>query len=143
MGSVRQFTISLEKFGWNIEKVVGQLQRRGAFVIMSDVVKGSPVDTGRFRASWVIGVGVKNEGVAEKGPRSAVSARTESLLRLRALTPATVTGKAPVIISNNLPYATRLADGHSTQAPSGWVEAAVARAQRELEVVNVNVREAT
>jgi len=138
MGDARQFKLDLERFGGNLTKIVGQLQRRGVFIVFGDLVKGSPVDTGRFRASWVIGIGSKSEDVAPEGTRGSKSAAgAESMTRLAAVTPATVHGTEPVIISNNLPYATSLADGHSGQAPSGWVEAAVARAQRELDVYKV------
>ena len=35
---------------------MGQLTRRATFLVMGDVVAGSPVRTGRFRASWFVGV---------------------------------------------------------------------------------------
>lgn len=137
MANASQFKLSLEKFGGNINKVIGQLQRAAAFGLVGDLTKGSPVDTGRFRASWVVGVGTKSEETAEEGVRSKGEASQESLARLKVLTPETVDGKRPVILSNNLPYAQALADGHSGQAPSGWVQAAVDRQERELGVVKL------
>lgn len=156
MANVRQFNLDLKKFGDGQFKLIGQLQRRAAFVVMKDLVQGSPVDTGRFRGSWMVGIGVPNravisdkmigergsygEGKRQRDKRVRQNTRLtspESMARLALLTPETVNGREPIIISNNLPYAVPLADGHSKQAPSGWVQAAVARAKRELDVVKV------
>ena len=153
MANVRQFNISLEHFGKSLPKKVGQLQRRAALTIMRDLIVGSPVDTGRFKSSWMVGIGVadrsvmptrrgseRESGASKREERKRLNANSRdasatSFDRLKLLTPETVNGKEPIIISNNLPYATALADGHSQQAPSGWIEAAVSRAQRELNVV--------
>lgn len=156
MAEVRQFVLDLKNFGKNIPKVVSALQRRAALRIMTDLVKGSPVDTGRFRGSWFVGIGTPDRSVlsekmsGKKAPagetfkqglrRQAKNARltgAESMARLALLTPETVKGDQDIIISNNLPYAERLAKGWSYQAPRGWVKAAVARAARELNVVKV------
>lgn len=153
---VRSFQLSLKKFGEDQPKVLSKLMRRAAISIFGDLVKGSPVDTGRFRASWFVGIGTPDRSVVSEhqiGPgghsgekkkardkrvrTNTGPATAESMSRLSLLTPETVDGKEPIIISNNLPYATALADGHSDQAPSGWVKAAVNRAQRELDVVKV------
>jgi hypothetical protein len=53
--------------------------------------------------------------------------------------PDTVTGFDPVYLTNNLPYASRLAAGSSKQAPNGWVDQAVSRAAREIQLVKVEV----
>ena len=156
MADVRQFNLDLKVFGEGQFKKIGQLQRRAAFLIMGDLVKGSPVDTGRFRGSWMVGIGVPDRRVIsdkmigergrygetkrQKDKRVRGNTRLtspESMSRLALLTPETVNGKDPIIISNNLPYGPALADGHSKQAPSGWIQAAVARAKRELDVVKV------
>lgn len=156
MGNVRQFSIELDAFGKNQMKVLSQLLRRGAFMIMSDLVKGSPVDTGRFRGSWFVGIGHADRSVIsdkmigaggsagetrkQKERRQRKNTRLtspESMSRLALLTPETVTGRDPIILSNNLPYGEALANGHSKQAPKGWITAAVARAARELNVIKV------
>lgn len=135
MADIKQVLLDLDKFK-DRSKVVSQLMRRAAFVIMSDVVQGSPVDTGRFQSSWFVGIGEPNRTVGDvrEGPGNASG---ESLGRLSALTPATVKGDRPIIISNNLPYAEELANGHSTKAPSGWVDAAAMRAENELSKIRV------
>ncbi len=158
MANVAKFNTSLQKFGQDIPKIVGQLQRRAALSIMSDLIKGSPVDTGRFRGSWMVGIGVAdraklsekragargraNESKRKKAKRLNTNSRElggDSMSRVALLTPSTVTGKDPIIISNNLPYGQRLAEGSSKQAPSGWIDAAVQRAARVMNKVKITI----
>lgn len=130
MANIRDFRLSLDRFGQATKKQMGTLLRRAAFEVFRDVVKGSPVDTGRFKSSWFIAVGDPDRSVAPEG--SHPQADAESLVRLQSVTPASVDGTQPIIISNNLPYAEALADGHSQRAPSGWIQAAVDRVQRKI-----------
>lgn len=76
----------------------------------------SPVDTGRFRASWAIGENsapFEGEPPGQYGdaPPKAVNYTlgNEQLGNVYS-------------IHNNLPYAEPLARGHSQQAPKGWVQ---------------------
>lgn len=77
----------------------------------------SPVDTGRFRASWAIGQNAAPfEGQSEgqypnNPPPNAVnySLGNEQVGNVYS-------------IHNNLIYAEPLARGHSKQAPDGWVD---------------------
>lgn len=88
------------------------------------VLLRSPVDTGRFRASWRIGVNEADTSVSP--PRKRRSAKQG------APPTAGEGGRAgakideakfgdTIIISNNLPYARPLELGHSGQAPQGIV----------------------
>jgi len=138
MGDARQFSLSLKKFGDQQPKVVSKLMRAGAFEVMGDLVAASPVDTGRFQSSWFVGVAVPNRSVAPERETKSGAAR-ESLTRLRELTPQTVDGTQPVYLSNNLPYGSRLADGSSEQAPSGWIDGIVHRASVKLDAVKIKV----
>lgn len=76
----------------------------------------SPVDTGRFRASWAIGQNSapyqgKSPGDYPQAPPLAVN------YQLGNEKPGNIYS-----IHNNLPYAEPLATGWSKQAPSGWVD---------------------
>lgn len=130
----RKFRISLQKYANRLPKLVGQLQRKAAFDVMDGVVAGSPVDTGLFQNSWFPGVG--RPGVGEVDPKtvgiSKQAAKAISVKRLTVLTPENVNGKVSVHITNNLPYGPALADGHSHQAPSGWITGVLQRVRVEL-----------
>ena len=71
----------------------------------------SPVDTGRFRASWTIGVGQIDTTVAPVGGTVATA---------EPRMPAITMGQT-YYHANSLPYARRLEYGWSQQAPGGMV----------------------
>lgn len=70
----------------------------------------SPVDSGRFRASWRISEGEIDESVNAEADTTPQQYNEE------------IKAGKDYYLTNSLPYAQRLADGHSKQAPSGWVE---------------------
>jgi hypothetical protein len=69
----------------------------------------SPVDTGRFRANWLISEDELDDTTYPDGQEAP---------------PYTleITADKDYYITNSLPYAQRLAEGWSRQAPAGWVE---------------------
>ena len=136
MGDAKQFQLDLKKFGNGTQKTLSALVRRASLLVMGDLIKGSPVDTGRFQASWFVGVGAPNRTVGRARAKES-GAKEESRSRLKELTPETVSGYQPVFISNNLAYGPSLANGSSGQAASGWIDAAVLRAEREINAVKV------
>lgn len=94
---------------------------------------GTPVDVGWARANWVPSVGQPYQGDASvKEPTLAdVVARQEvadeglaNVLKWKA-------GDGVIFVTNNVPYIQPLNDGHSTQSPRGFVQAAVALAVRQ------------
>jgi hypothetical protein len=128
MGDVRQFIVSLDKWGDQVPRKVGQIQRAISFEVFKNVITGTPVDTGRARASWFINVASPIRAVAPERPAgtaAAAAAEAESLGRFAEVVPDRVTGLETIYITNNLPYIVRLAEGTSHQAPKGWVEQAV------------------
>lgn len=79
----------------------------------------SPVDTGRFRASWTIGVGQPDPSIApEAGPGQKVATPEPRI-------PA-ITAGATYYHANSLPYARRIEYGWSKQAPAGCVRVTAA-----------------
>ena len=78
--------------------------RKIFFTGVREVIKETPVDTGRARANW--------QGTAKNLPVHVLGQK--------------------FVLSNNLPYINKLEMGHSKQAPSGWVRKAVIRMQNKL-----------
>jgi len=74
----------------------------------------SPVDTGRFRRNWTFSVGAMDASVTA-GVGSNVA---ENNAKAEAYPQE---GFPMAYLQNNLPYAERLEDGYSSQAPSGMV----------------------
>ena len=85
------------------------------------ILERSPVDTGRFRASWRFNEGSVDDTVAPPGPNSVPSVSIPQL-----------SGEEPFYISNSLPYAIALEEGHSQQAPLGIVGITVAELEADL-----------
>lgn len=107
-----------------LEKLVGTLSRRLSSDILSRLVLASPVDTGRFRGNWQMDVGRFIDDELAIEDKSGAITISRELAKLRgSSSPFTI-----VTIQNNLPYAGRLNDGHSRQAPAGFVEAAIDQA---------------
>lgn len=77
----------------------------------------SPVDTGRFRASWAI----SENGTPgyDAGPNPG---NPNNINPPRKLDYQNEKFGNIYHIHNNLPYAEPLANGHSKQAPAGWTE---------------------
>jgi hypothetical protein len=89
----------------------------------------SPVDTGRFRASWQVGENAA--GAYDAGPQQeatgAYKDQTEPPVKpappaLRRMNYSKERPGNIYSVHNNLPYAERLANGSSKQANAGWVQ---------------------
>ena len=92
-----------------------QLLRDAVLQTDKRLKKTSPVDFGRFSASWQVGENAAPGGIKPPGSYSVpteierIGYTQEKLGNIYS-------------IHNNLPYAESLADGSSKQAPAGWVQ---------------------
>lgn len=114
------FAADLERL---VEKAKGNVEKATRMVVIlaaQGLVMKSPVDTGRFRANWQFGVGNINAATTDATDKAGMP----TLSRLQS-----EIGVAPIggifFISNSLPYAQRLEDGWSKQAPTGMVRLTV------------------
>lgn len=122
---VDKFKADLNKVAELFGTTVGVVRRRIALEIWVGVVKMSPVDTGRFRASWNLTEGhvdtsVKPEGKHSYPRPSALRGNPDNF--------------AVTWITNNLPYAVPLEEGHSKQAPFGMVRVTLASVEIRLQL---------
>jgi len=100
--------------------------RKVALAVDATVVLATPVDTGRARANWQVELGGPASGeVGRAGER--FSSTTPIAQGAAAIALYKGGPNASIHITNNLPYIGRLNDGHSAQAPAGFVEQAVLR----------------
>ena len=123
--------IRLDQIGDYAEDKLNQLMRVVVLEADAELKARSPVDTGRFRASWAIGENfIGNYDGAAKQPATGAN-------RGKSNPPATPPPGPPVALNytlgsekiarvynihNSLSYAGPLANGTSTQAPAGWVD---------------------
>lgn len=117
-----------------IQNIIKKM-KQNADILVSTIVletqaklkEESPVDTGRFRANWLISENEIDD--------STVEGETGSYA-------LEITADKNYYITNSVPYAQRLAEGWSQQAPAGWVELIAAgipaRAKQIAEALNRN-----
>jgi hypothetical protein len=108
-------TIRVADIGDYASQQMEKLLRVAVLETDSRLKQASPVDTGRFRVSWQVGEnaapgGEKPAGTYTGTPQiDRIGYSQEKLGNVYS-------------VHNNLPYAERLAQGWSNQAPSGWVQ---------------------
>ena len=115
-------TIQLGDMGEYVNQQMEKLLRAVVLDVDARLKMESPVDTGRFRASWQVGENSATGGIAPDGsypsapPLTRIGYSWEKLGNVYS-------------VHNNLPYAESLANGTSNQAPAGWVQAIAKDAQ--------------
>jgi len=90
--------------------------RKIALQMFTRIILKSPVDTGRFRGNWHIAIGSVPEGTLELDDKTG----TATIAKGAAIALGMNAGDI-VYFANNLPYARRLEEGYSQQAPAGMV----------------------
>ena len=142
--SYRRFDADLEAFARAIDADIGLVTRRVALQAFTGIVQKTPVDTGRAKSNWGINIGAPapppSGAVTEEeanrrkrdGYTANASAEDSKAIQEASSALAGVDGTRPVHITNNLPYIVALNQGHSKQAPAGFVEATVEEIAREI-----------
>lgn len=102
--------------------------RKITLELFSNVILKSPVDTGRFRANWNCSIGSSDKSTSAATDKEGSGA----IGRMRAeVTKFTLNGQS-IFLSNSLPYAERLENGWSDQAPHGMVRLSVMEVQNHV-----------
>jgi len=118
------FEDDLRRFETKTLDKMARAARKITLDAFANVINMSPVDTGRFRGNWQPAIGDVPTGTVEAvDPQGTV---------VIAKVQGVVAGMEPgdvIYMANNLPYAQRLEDGYSQQAPAGMVKLTVQRFQ--------------
>lgn len=126
------------------KRVVGEITAfverkagRVALLAHQAVTSASPVLTGHFRSRWVLSAGQPRvlsptppAGTTEQVAAASEQARASNAEQARATSAAYQLAQGRLFIVNNAPYARRLNDGYSAQAPAMFVQEAAAQAVR-------------
>lgn len=107
-----EFMRAFDKMVERTERNYDQAFRAVALQLFAGIVKRWPVDTGRSRGNWQISLGSVSGGELN---------RTTDPTNAEASKLSGDTGGRAVYLHNNVPYAERLENGWSSQAPSGAV----------------------
>lgn len=132
-GFSKKVALFAEKVGLSQNTIVRKIALDG----YAHAVKVSPVDTGRFRASWRVGVTQLDTSVEparkkKSGPEHDAPATPKEVASAQRKLNKAKAGGGAIFISNNLPYAKRLENGHSKQS-----QAMVARTIQHMKL-NLN-----
>ncbi len=96
--------------------------------LFSRVIEKSPVDTGRFRANWNCSISSPDLSTSESTDPSGSGA----ISKVTSTVVSYTLNDQSVFLTNNLPYADRLENGWSKQAPNGMVRLSVMEIQNSV-----------
>ena len=122
------FSVDLSKA---IEKAKGRTEivvKKIALELFSNIIYKSPVLTGRFLANWNCSIGspdLSTSQAIDPSGSGAISKATSTVVSY------TLNGQS-VFLTNNLPYADRLENGWSKQAPNGMVRLSMMEIQNSV-----------
>jgi hypothetical protein len=134
-----KWSLPIDKY---VEAAKGDLNkacRKVGFAMLAKVMVRSPVDTGRFRGNWMIGVevmpatAITPDGIGpgrQPGDPPLAGAPSGAAVDGAVINNAlSALGQfklgQTIWIINNVPYAVALEQGHSKQAPAGVVKITV------------------
>lgn len=129
MAGPKEFERNMRKRARNVEQGAAQAVRKAALAIDAAVVLATPVDTGRARSNWQVSLnappGNTLPAYSPGAGGNTGSANAQAALQQGADTVARSRPGDSIWITNNLPYIGRLNNGHSAQAPAGFVQKAI------------------
>lgn len=126
----------MDSLAKQIEPAASRLAVEIATNIITQLVRTTPVDTSNALSNWVVTLGTPNLGVIlPHVPGRHGSTQMSSARQALSVAKTVLKTKKPgqvIWITNNVPYIVELNRGSSTQAPAGYVEAAIAIASNTV-----------
>lgn len=125
------------QFGRHGPRIINQAEnivKRLTLDVTSNLIVDTPVDTGWARANWVPSIG--NSVNVPAGTRESVTVGDQQAgIATVAVTYTLSQGR--VFITNNVPYIETLNEGSSRQAPAMFVQRAIQRGVRSLNIRSI------
>ena len=130
MATLEEFAKRMTRISVEVENGVEQGMRDCAGAVARSVIGGTPADTGRARSNWSAQMDEAARGLipayvpgragstAQENAKAAVQAAVAKIAEFN------IDKHKSIHITNNLPYIGSLNDGHSKQAPAGFVQMA-------------------
>lgn len=107
------FSIPLAQLAEKLKLDLGTVVRKSTLDVFRAVALRSPVDTGRFRANWNVSYGAPDLATSASVDKTRAERESGKALTLPV--------GGVTYMANALPYAARLENGYSKQAPAGMV----------------------
>ncbi|MEX0906247.1 MAG: HK97 gp10 family phage protein [Balneolaceae bacterium] len=116
----KSFALQIKDFGDKVNDRMDVVVKKTMLEIHMGVVMTTPVDTGRARANWNVGLNNVDASVSPPGNLQQVLNRASALI-------SKIKAGDVIYISNNVEYIEALEDGHSKQHPNGMVAVTLRR----------------
>ncbi len=121
--TITEFARRMKIRGDHIPIGTSNLIRKMALSIDQQIVKRTPVDTGRARSNWIVNVGsAAAETVEPFLPDGNAGATRGALAQAQQAIASAPAFTKEIHITNNLSYIGELNNGSSAQAPKNFVE---------------------
>lgn len=119
MADGAKFALQIARFAKKAQGNMDMVVRKVTLDLFARVVRRTPVDTGRARGNWQVGINSVPRGETGAGSEGKVAAKAV----VGAATADAIRAKMGdrVFIVNSVPYIFRLERGSSKQAPAGMV----------------------
>ncbi len=108
-----------------LERFVEQIMVKITLDLTANLIQATPVDTGWARANWIPEIGVREiePAIPPAAGGSAGATAAQSLAVSTVIAQYSFPEK--IQVGNGVPYIEILNDGHSAQAPSGFVQRSI------------------
>jgi hypothetical protein len=124
---VVKFDADIKKFAKTVNEDFNKVFRKIVFDIFARLLKNTPVDKGTARGNWNIGVNVIDYSVDEGAMNKSGSPSMGKFPSKEVFVIGSV-----IYITNSLPYIKALEDGHSGQAPHGFMAIVMAEVEARM-----------
>lgn len=115
------FALDLKRFASKTGDSLEETRRNFIIKLYGAIIDRTPVDTGRLKNNWLTSVATPNRKILKGFDKSGSKAKKRVEANLGE-------GDVAVYMSNNLPYAVAIEEGHSKEnAPDGMVKINVER----------------
>jgi len=129
----RQWDAIAKRLDKRLDDKTNKLMRGVMLGIAADVIKDTPVDTGRARSNWNVSTSRPNLATTE-----TIVSEFAKQREAKEFTMSVDFWNGEVgYVANGLPYIVPLEEGSSQQQPKGWVRRAVQRAEKQIEKAKV------
>ena len=127
--TAKQFALELDKAKVDTDEKVSDAIALIAMYCLRGIVQKSPVKTGRFRGNWIVSKNVDNTNKLDITDKNGGGAINRGSTTIQSFD---LKNDTRIVIQNNLPYANRLENGWSKQAPNGMVSLTVNEASQRF-----------
>ena len=128
--------IRLDQVGTYVEQQMEKLLRAAVLETDALLKSASPVDTGRFRASWQVGENATSSPPDYLGNEGGPNANIPPMVKINYQDERLGNVYS---VHNNLPYAEPLANGSSKQANAGWVQGVAKDVQGRVRIAAAKI----